>query len=117
MRVKRAMIRRTRKRKIFKLAKGFRGRKKNTWRTAVEAVHHALAYAYRHRRTRKRDFRRLWIIRVNAAARLHGLSYSRLMYGLKRANVVLDRKILAHLAVNDPDAFGAVVQVAKAQLA
>ena len=117
MRVKRALIRRTRKRKVFKLAKGFVGRKKNVWRTAVEAVHHAMAYSYRHRRTRKRDFRRLWIVRVNAAARQHGISYSRLMHGLKRANVILDRKVLAHLAVSDPEAFGAVVEAARSQLA
>ncbi len=117
MRVKRALIRRTRKRKVFKLAKGFSGRKKNTWRTAVESVHHALAYAYRHRRTRKRDFRRLWIVRLNAAVRQHGLSYSRFMHGMKKANVQLDRKILSHLAVADPGAFAQLVQLVKAELA
>ncbi len=116
MRIKRALIRRTRKRKIFKLAKGFRGRKKNVWRTAVESVHHALAYAYKHRRTRKRDFRRLWIVRLNAAVREHGMSYSRFMYGLKKANIQLDRKILSHLAVSNPADFAELVGIVKAEV-
>ena len=84
------------------------------YRTAVDAVHRALAYAYRDRRLRKRDFRRLWISRINAAARLQGLSYSRLMDALKKAHVELDRKILADLAVTDPGAFSKIVEMAKA---
>ncbi len=111
MRVKRAMIRRTRKRKVFQLAKGFYGRRKNTWRTTVDAVQHAMAYAYRDRRNRKRDFRRLWIIRVNAAVREHGVSYSRFMHALKQARVQLDRKMLSQLAIDDPRGFGQLVHM------
>ena len=113
MRVKRAQIRHTRKKKLFKLAKGFYGRKKNVLRTAIEAVHHALTYAFRDRRVRKRKFRELWIVRVNAAVREHGLSYSRFMNALKQANIGLDRKMLSHIASEDPRGFGQLVEVAK----
>ncbi len=95
------------------MAKGYVGGRSRLYRTAVDAVHRALAYAYRDRRARKGDFRRLWITRINAAARLHGLSYSRLMDTLKKAHVELDRKILADLAVNDPRAFSKIVEIAK----
>ena len=95
------------------MAKGYRGGRSRLYRTAVDAVHRALAYAYRDRRARKRDFRKLWIARINAAARLHGLSYSRLMDALRKAHVELDRKILADLAVNDPNAFSKIVGMAK----
>ena len=102
-----------RRRKILKMAKGYVGGRSRLYRTAVDAVHRALAYAYRDRRKRKRDFRRLWISRINAAARLQGLSYSRLMDALKKAHMELDRKILADLAVTDPGAFSKIVEVAK----
>jgi large subunit ribosomal protein L20 len=98
------------------MARGYRGARHMRFKAANEAVMHALAYAYRHRRTRKRDFRRLWIIRINAAARSHGLSYSTLMHGLKMAGVQLNRKMLADLAVRDQDSFGRLVAVAKGQL-
>ena len=106
-----------RRKKVLKMAKGYVGGRRRLYRTAVDAVHRALAYAYRDRRKRKRDFRRLWIIRIGAAAKLHGLSYSRLMDALKKAHVELDRKILAELAVSDPTAFDAVVAAAKEALA
>jgi large subunit ribosomal protein L20 len=95
------------------MAKGYRGGRSRLYRTAVDAVHRALAYAYRDRRNRKRDFRRLWIARINAAARLQGISYSRLMDALKKAHIELDRKILADLAVNDPGAFSKIAELAK----
>ena len=104
---------RQRRKKVLKMAKGYRGGRSRLYRTAVDAVHRALAYAYRDRRTRKRDFRRLWITRINAAARLHGLSYSRLMDALRKAHIELDRKILADLAVNDPGAFSKIAEMAK----
>ena len=104
---------RQRRKKVLKMAKGYRGGRSRLYRTAVDAVHRALAYAYRDRRARKRDFRRLWITRINAAARLHGLSYSRLMDALRKAHVELDRKILADLAVNDPGAFSKIAELAK----
>jgi large subunit ribosomal protein L20 len=107
---------RKRRKKVLKLAKGYRGGRSRLYRTAVDAVHRALAYAYRDRRTRKRDFRRLWITRINAAARLHGLSYSRLMEALRRAHIELDRKILADLAVNDPNAFSKIAEMAKTKV-
>jgi large subunit ribosomal protein L20 len=96
------------------MAKGYVAGRRRLYRTAVDAVHRALAYAYRDRRLRKRDFRRLWISRINAAARGHGISYSRLMDALKKAHVELDRKILADLAVTDPGAFTKIVEMAKA---
>jgi large subunit ribosomal protein L20 len=104
---------RQRRKKVLKMAKGYRGGRSRLYRTAVDAVHRALAYAYRDRRVRKRDFRRLWITRINAAARLHGLSYSRLMDALRKAHIELDRKILADLAVNDPGAFSKIAEMAK----
>jgi large subunit ribosomal protein L20 len=115
-RVKRGFVARRRRKKILKLAKGFQGGRRNLIRTARETVERALVYAYRDRRQRKRQFRRLWITRINAAARLSGLSYSRMIHGLKQAGVEIDRKILADLAVFDPGAFGEVAEVAKAAL-
>jgi large subunit ribosomal protein L20 len=100
----------------LKLAKGFRGARGKLFRSATEAVDRALNYAFRDRRVKKRDFRALWIARINAASRDNGLSYSRLVYGLKKAEIGLDRKVLAQLAVSDPAGFGAVVARAKAQL-
>jgi len=113
MRIKRGVRARRRKNKVFKLAKGYFGGRSKMLRSAKEAVDKALKYAYRDRRARKREFRRLWVIRINAAARENGLSYSRMMNGLKRAGVVLDRKVLADLAVLDPQAFAQVVEVAR----
>lgn len=111
-RVKRGNVARKRRKKILKLAKGFRGSHSKLFRTANQQVMKALRYAYRDRRRRKRDFRRLWITRINAAARLHGLSYSRLMGQLKKANIEINRKMLAQMAVLDPDGFTKVVDVA-----
>lgn len=112
-RVKGGYTTRRRHKKILKLAKGYWGRKSKLFRPANEQVLKSLAYAYRDRRTRKRDFRRLWISRINAAARLHGLSYSRLMHGLKQAGVQVNRKMLAEMAVNNPTAFAEIVNVAR----
>ena len=108
---------RQRRKKVLKMAKGYRGGRSRLYRTAVDAVHRAMAYAYRDRKARKRDFRRLWIARINAAARLHGLSYSRLMDALRKAHIELDRKILADLAVNDPGAFSKIAEMAKTRAA
>jgi large subunit ribosomal protein L20 len=116
MRVKRGFKARRRRRKILKLAKGYRGGRGKLYRTAADAVDKALQYSYRDRRVRKRDFRRLWIARINAAARLNELSYSRLIQGLKRANVEIDRKILAELALSDPKAFSHLVAIATGQV-
>lgn len=99
-----------RHKKIVKMAKGYRGRRKNCFRIAIQSVEKALQYAYRDRRNRKRDFRALWIQRINAAARLHGLAYATFMHGLKCANISLDRKILADMAVHNPDAFQQLVE-------
>jgi large subunit ribosomal protein L20 len=104
---------RRRRKKILKAAKGYRGGRSKLIRTATETVHRAGQYAYRDRRRRKRDMRRLWIVRINAGARVHGLSYSRLMHGLREANVEVDRKMLADLAVNDADGFAKLVSIAK----
>ena len=104
-RVKRGVTSRARHKKILSRTKGFQGRRKNTIRTARQAMEKSLQYAYRDRRTRKRDFRRLWIQRVNAASRQHGLNYSRLMAGLSRAGIGLDRKSLAELAMHEPEIF------------
>lgn len=112
-RVKKAVKSRRRRKKILKMAKGYRGGRGRLLRTATETVHRALVFAYRDRRVRKRSFRSLWIMRINAAARLHGLSYSRLIDGLKKAEIALDRKVLAGLAVSDPDAFAKLAQIAK----
>lgn len=116
-RVKRAVHSHKKRRSILKLAKGFRGGHGNLLRSAKEAVARALRYAYRDRRTRKREFRTLWVTRVNAAARENGLSYSRFMYGLKKAGVEIDRKILADLAVNDPAGFKALADRSRSALA
>lgn len=112
-RVRRGTKKSRRRSKILKLAKGFWGARSHNYRTAKEAVERALLYAYRDRRTRKRDFRRLWIIRIKAAAEINGLSYSRFIHGLKELNIELDRKILADLAVNSPQTFFEVVQKVK----
>jgi large subunit ribosomal protein L20 len=112
MRVKRGFKARRRRKKILKLARGFRGGHSKLFRTAADTLDRALRYAYRDRRQRKRDFRRLWIARINAAARIHNLSYSRLMHGLKMAKVDLDRKVLADLAISDPTAFGKIAELA-----
>lgn len=115
-RVKRGVTARARHKKIFAQAKGYRGRRKNVYRVAVQAVTKAGQYAYRDRRQRKRQFRALWIARINAAARECGLSYSRMINGLKKAAIEIDRKILADLAVHDKNAFGALAEKAKASL-
>lgn len=112
-RVKGGYTTRRRRKKILKLAKGYYGRKSTNFRPANEQVLKSLSYAYRDRRNRKRDFRKLWIARINAGARQNGLSYSKLMHGLKVAGVQVNRKILADLAVNDPAAFAELVNVAK----
>ncbi|MBO8144189.1 MAG: 50S ribosomal protein L20 [Thermodesulfobacterium sp.] len=106
---------RRRHKKLIKLAKGYWGQRKNVFRRAKETVERALVYAYRDRRQKKRDFRRLWQIRINAAARLNGLNYSKFMGGLKKAGIELDRKVLANLAINEPEVFAKLVEIAKAQ--
>lgn len=116
MRVKRGFKARHRRKKVLKLAKGFRGGRSKLFRTANNSVDKALMYAYRDRRARKREFRKLWITRINAAARLNDLSYSKLMHGLRLADVELDRKVLADLAVSDPAAFSRIAGLAAAQL-
>lgn len=113
MRVKRGVKARRRRNKFLKLAGGFRGRSNNTIRQARQRAEKAMQYAYRDRRTKKRDFRRLWITRISAAARLNGISYSRLISGLSQAGVELDRKMLSELGANEPDAFSAVAELAK----
>ena len=116
-RVKRGVTARARHKKVIALAKGYRGRRKNVYRIAKQAVMKAGQYAYRDRRQRKRQFRQLWIARINAGARLNGLSYSKFMNGSKRAAIELDRKVLADLAVFDKAAFAQLVEKAKAALA
>jgi large subunit ribosomal protein L20 len=116
-RAKNGIVTKKRHKKVLKLAKGFRGRSKNCFRIAVEKVEKALAYAYRDRRNRKRDFRALWIQRINAAVREHGLTYSTFINGLTLANIDLDRKVLADLAVREPEAFKNVVDQATKALA
>ena len=115
-RVKRGFKARRRRNKVLKLAKGYRGARSKLFRSATEAVDRALNYAYRDRRVKKRYFRALCSARINAAARDNGLSYSRMIYGLKKADIALDRKIMADLAVNDPSGFTVVAEAAKAQL-
>jgi large subunit ribosomal protein L20 len=115
-RVKGGTVTRRRHKKILKLARGYFGSKHRLFRTANQQVMKSLMYAYRDRRVRKRDFRRLWIQRINAAARINGLSYSRLMYGLKQAGVEINRKMLADLAVSDAGAFRELAVVAKGKL-
>jgi large subunit ribosomal protein L20 len=116
MRIKRGFKARRRRKKVLKLAKGFRGGRSKLFRTAADAVDKSLMYAYRDRRQRKRDFRRLWIARINAAARLNNLSYSKFIHGLKLAKVDLDRKVLAELAVSDPAGFAKIADLAARQL-
>ena len=105
-----------RRKKILKLAKGFFGTKKSNYRTAKEAVEKSLTYAYRDRRNKKRDFRKLWNIRINAAVREHDLNYSKFINGLKKADIILNRKVLSNLAINDPETFKLIVDKAKASL-
>jgi large subunit ribosomal protein L20 len=112
-RTKHSVASHRRKKKILKQAKGYSGARSKLYRTAQEAVNRSLAYAYRDRRTRKRDFRKLWITRINAAARLHGLSYSRFINGLKRSDIEINRKVLAELAVNDEASFSKLADIAK----
>ncbi len=116
MRVKRGVPSRKRRKRLLKQAKGYWGRRKNNIRRANETLIRALAYAYRDRRQRKRDFRRLWIARINAAVRPYGLSYSKFMGSLKKAGVELDRKALSEMAIREPESFKAVVDVAKSGL-
>uniref|UniRef100_A0A831U2I5 Large ribosomal subunit protein bL20 n=1 Tax=Geobacter metallireducens TaxID=28232 RepID=A0A831U2I5_GEOME len=115
-RVKRGFKARRRRNKVLKLAKGYRGARSKLFRSATEAVDRALNYAFRDRKVKKRDFRALWITRINAASRLNGLSYSKLIHGLKKASVEIDRKVLADLAVSDPRGFSEIASVAKAQI-
>lgn len=115
-RVKRGVVARRRHKKVLKQAKGYYGARSRVFRVAKQAVIKAGQYAYRDRRNRKRAFRALWIARINAGARANGLSYSRLIAGLKKANVEIDRKVLADLAMNEQQAFSAVVEKAKASL-
>lgn len=115
-RVKRAVSAHKKRRTTLNRAKGYYGAKSRSYRAAKEQVQHSLQYAYRDRRNKKREIRRLWITRINAAARINGLSYSVFMNGLKKAGVELDRKVLADMAVNDPQAFAALVEVAKKTL-
>ena len=113
-RIKRAVNAQKKRRKVMKLAKGYWGAKSKQYRAASEQVRRSLRYAYTGRKLRKRDFRRLWIARINAAAKLNGMNYSTLMNGLKKAGVSLNRKMLADLAVNDPAGFAKLVEIAKA---
>ena len=115
-RVKRGVTTHARHKKVLKKAKGYRGRNYKVFRVAVEKVEKAGQYAYRDRRVKKRNFRALWIQRINAGARLHGLTYSQFMHGLNKAGIELDRKVLADLAAQEPEAFGSVVEQAKAAL-
>jgi large subunit ribosomal protein L20 len=116
MRVKRGFKARQRRKKVLKLAKGYRGGRSKLFRTAADSVDKALNYAYRDRKVKKRDFRRLWIARINAGARMNNLSYSKFIHGLKVAGVELDRKVLADLAVSDPAGFAKVVALAAEQI-
>ena len=116
-RVKRGVTARARHKKVLAMAKGVRGRRKNVFRIAKQAVMKAGQYAYRDRRAKKREFRRLWIARINAGSRALGLTYSKFIAGIKKASIEIDRKVLADMAVNDPAAFASIVEKAKAQLA
>ena len=116
-RVKRGVQTKKRHKKVLKQAKGYRGARSRTYKVAKQAVMRAGQYAYRDRRVKKRVFRSLWIVRINAAARDNGLTYSQLIAGLKKANIDLDRKVLASLAVNDKEAFSLIVEQAKSKLA
>jgi large subunit ribosomal protein L20 len=117
MRVKNGMTRHRRHKKLLKQARGFYSGRRKHFRKAKEQLERSLVYAYRDRRQRKRDFRKLWIIRINAAARLNDMNYSRFMHGLKLAGIELDRKVLADMAMNDPAAFSKVAEASKAALA
>jgi large subunit ribosomal protein L20 len=116
MRVKRGFKARRRRNKVLKLAKGFRGGRSKLFRTAADSVDKALMYAYRDRRARKRDFRKLWVVRINAGARMNDLSYSKFIHGLKLAGCELDRKVLADLAISDPAGFSQLASQAAARL-
>lgn len=115
-RVKTGVVRRRRHKKVLKLARGFYSGRRKHFRKAKEQLERSLCYAYRDRRAKKRDFRRLWIVRINAACRLNDISYSKFMNGLRKSGIELDRKILADMAMNDADAFSAVVKQAKAAI-
>ncbi len=115
-RVKRGTTTHARHKKVLSLAKGYRGRAKNNYRVAIERVEKALQYAYRDRKTKKRNFRSLWIQRINAAAREHGLTYSQFMHGISKSGIEVDRKLLADLAVNQPESFASLVEKVKAEL-
>ncbi len=115
-RVKRGVSAGARHKKVLKLAKGYYGARSRVYRVAKQAVIKAAQYAYRDRKNRKREFRRLWILRINAAAREHGLSYSKLIFGLNKAAINIDRKVLADIAVHDPEGFAAIALKAKAAL-
>src|ERR687887_2601717 len=115
-RVKRSVHARKKRRKVLEQARGYWGIKKSSYKYAKEQVDHSLAYAYRDRKAKKRTFRRLWILRINAGARANGLSYNQFIAGLKKAEIELDRKVLADLAVEDPQAFGAIAERAKSAL-
>jgi large subunit ribosomal protein L20 len=110
-RVKRGFKARRRRNKTLKMAKGYRGARSRLYKTATEAVDRALKYAYRDRRVRKREMRGLWIIRISAAVKLHGLSYSRFIGALKKANIALDRKVLSEMAIHDPERFGQLIKM------
>lgn len=116
-RVKRGTINKKKHKKVLELAKGYRGAKSRVFRRANEQVLHSLSYAYRDRRQRRREFRKLWIIRINAAARQNGMSYSRFMNGLKTADIEIDRKVLADMAVHDEAGFARLVEIVKSQTA
>lgn len=115
-RVKSGVQAHARHRKVLKAAAGYRGRRKSCFRTATQAVDKARQYAYRDRRTKKREFRALWIARINAAARMHGLSYSRFMHGLSEAGIELDRKVLSDIAIRDAEGFAKLAETARAQI-
>jgi len=115
-RIKRSVTGHKKRRTVLERAKGYRGSRGRLYRSAREQVLHSMRYAYNDRRTRKGDFRKLWIARINAAAREHGLSYNRFMNGLRLADVEVDRRILSDMAINDPQSFGALVQIARAGL-
>ena len=112
-RVSRGVVTKAKHKRVFKKAKGFYGRRKNVFRVAVQAVERSLQYAYRDRRCKKRDFRGLWIQRINAGVRMHGLTYSQFISGLKKATIEIDRKVLAELAVNQPETFKILVEKAQ----
>jgi large subunit ribosomal protein L20 len=116
-RVKRGVTSHARHKKILKMAKGYRGRSSTNFRIAVERVTKGLQYAYRDRRVKKREFRALWIQRINAGARMHGITYSQLIHGLKVAGIIMDRKVMSDLAIRSPEAFSAVVAQAKKAIA